>query len=173
VTAVILTCSCRSERDASKGRGGPCAAADPPSRARLVLERTECYGYCPSYSVEVHRDGTVAYEGRAYVRVQGAARWRMSREATQALFRKAACAGGDTWQRRYALPITDSPSAKVTLDLGSGAAISVEDYPPCHSEADPTPETLCDLETAIDSLAGTSTYVACARADGGIGECRP
>jgi hypothetical protein len=170
--AAVLVCSCRGDHDASK----PGAMRSAPSAegvARLVLERTDCYGYCPSYSVEVHRDGTVAYEGRAFVRVLGAARWRMPPEKTDALFGKAARARAETWQRRYAVPITDSASAKITIELRSGAAISVEDYPPCHSEADPTPEGLCDLENAIDDMAGTSDYVRCVREDGGLAECRP
>jgi hypothetical protein len=123
--------------------------------------------------VEVHRDGAVVYEGRAFVRVQGQAHWRMPPAAVDSLFRKAACAGAETWKRRYAVPITDSPSAKITVDLGSGPAVAVEDYPPCHSEAEPTPAALCDLENAIDDLAGTGAYVSCVRADGGLGECRP
>ena len=28
------------------------------------LERSECYGTCPSYSVEIHGDGSVEYEGK-------------------------------------------------------------------------------------------------------------
>lgn len=172
MAVAILAGSCRCDRDASKV-GATGVAPGSEDVARLLLERTECYGYCPSYSVEVLRDGAVAYEGRAFVRVLGAARWRMPPEKADALFGKAARAGAQTWQRRYAMPITDSPSAKVTIELRSGAAISVEDYPPCHTESDPTPESLCDLENAIDDMAGTTNYVRCAREDGGVGECRP
>jgi hypothetical protein len=35
------------------------------------LERTACYGTCPAYSVEIRGDGSVHYDGRAFVAVRG------------------------------------------------------------------------------------------------------
>jgi hypothetical protein len=39
--------------------------------AVITLERTVCYGTCPSYKVTLTGDGTVVYEGQNFVRVQG------------------------------------------------------------------------------------------------------
>jgi hypothetical protein len=50
------------------------AAASQPSSAPAVfasLERTMCYGHCPTYTVTVYADGSVDYEGRAQVAVVG------------------------------------------------------------------------------------------------------
>src|SRR3954468_17433740 len=37
----------------------------------LMLERTGCEGFCPWYSVTILGDGSVHYEGTAYVHVEG------------------------------------------------------------------------------------------------------
>jgi len=37
----------------------------------ITLERTSCFGTCPVYKVSVRRDGSVAYDGKQFVRVTG------------------------------------------------------------------------------------------------------
>src|SRR5262249_21525334 len=45
-----------------------------PSDAVVTLERTQCYGTCPSYKLTVSADGTVVFEGREYVKNKGTVR---------------------------------------------------------------------------------------------------
>jgi hypothetical protein len=196
LVVLVLASSCRTERDspptdpsrphppsspvtiapaATSARiatpaGTTCSAAAPPPSSRLVMERTECYGFCPAYTVEVHPDGTVLYEGRNYVRVRGPVRYAIPAAKAAALFQQAACAGTTTWKKRYDWPVTDNPTVTVTVNIGPTPVV-VEDYPPCHTEGDPTPEPLCALEHAIDDAAGTSAYVECVGADGGLTYC--
>lgn len=37
----------------------------------VTLERTPCFGYCPSYKVTLRSDGTIIYEGKKYVTMVG------------------------------------------------------------------------------------------------------
>ncbi|MFZ0863707.1 MAG: DUF6438 domain-containing protein, partial [Candidatus Sulfotelmatobacter sp.] len=39
----------------------------PAADFSLTLERTGCEGFCPWYSVAILSDGSVHYEGKAYV----------------------------------------------------------------------------------------------------------
>jgi hypothetical protein len=148
----------------------PSCHPPPAARgARLVLTRSMCFGTCPDYRVEVHADGTVLFAGRAYVRAKGAARWKIPQADAERLFAIAACAGASSWKSRYTFPITDNPTAVVTVDLTPGATpIEVTDYPPCHHD---TPAALCELEEAIDDLSHVAPYVQCVGADGGPTDC--
>ena len=56
--------------------GRPEASVRPPVEYALAdveigLERTVCFGTCPSYTLRIFGDGRVVYEGRKYVRVEG------------------------------------------------------------------------------------------------------
>ncbi|HEX8793852.1 MAG TPA: DUF6438 domain-containing protein [Polyangiaceae bacterium] len=152
-----------------------CPAAHQPATARLILQRSMCYGYCPDYTIEVHGDGQAIFEGRNFVRVRGRHTGRIPQADTDALFAKAACAHPETWKTEYTWPVTDNPTAIVTVDLaGDGSPpVVVNDYPPCHETHDgnETPEALCDLERAIDTTAGTAAWVNCVGADGGETYC--
>jgi Domain of unknown function (DUF6438) len=43
------------------GTAGATPASTIDSDTRVILERTECYGSCPVYSLSIAGDGTVAY----------------------------------------------------------------------------------------------------------------
>jgi hypothetical protein len=174
-TTAIVPAAAQSARLGSPTPGSSCHAPPPPSTARLVLERTECYGFCPAYTVEVHPDGSVAYEGKAFVRVHGVAHATIAKATAEALFAQAACAGASSWSSDYTYPVTDNPTANVTVDLGTGTVVRVKDYPPCHpaSTGYPgTPDTLCQLEEAIDKAANVEAWSDCIGADGGPDYCR-
>jgi hypothetical protein len=50
-----------------------CAADDPRSASRLILERFPCLGTCPSYRLAIGADGRVEYEGMGYFNTLAAA----------------------------------------------------------------------------------------------------
>ena len=157
---------------ASESSHPGCGARPYAPSARLVLRRTACYGTCPVYSVEVQPNGTIIYTGDAYVRIFGAIQTNIPPALATALFDRAACVPPDVWSKSYRLAITDNPTAEVSVDLGKGSVLKVEDYPPCHDEGDnPTPPAICALENAIDSAAGTAKWTECKGADGGAVAC--
>jgi len=154
-----------------------CSPPRQPPSARLVLERTVCYGFCPDYTLEILGNGLTVFEGRRFVRVHGRVSGRIPQAEVDALFAKAACAHPEKWRSDYTWPVTDNPTATVTVDLaGDGSPpIVVRDYPPCHETHDgnETPAALCELESAIDDAFGSGAYVQCTNPDGGLTYCGP
>jgi hypothetical protein len=176
-------CASESAQTAPVSSPGPLPAAtapeascDPtpaPADERVVLERTACFGSCPAYSVEVRRDGTVIYEGSSFVRVRGRVCATIPKSTAAALFDEASRARLSALDHSYRVPITDHPSATVTVQLGGAAPVAVEDYPPCHTEDPATPIVVCKLEASIDRAAGTSAWTTCTAPDGGTSDCPP
>ena len=67
---------------ASEPTGDPAVAAPVASRRsfRVKLERTECMGDCPTYSLVIHADGRVDWTGHANVLAFGQRRGRVTPE---------------------------------------------------------------------------------------------
>jgi len=63
------------------------AAPSTPARTTelLAMERTECQGWCPAYSVQVFADGTLIYEGKRFVKTLGTVTKRVSPKVVQAV----------------------------------------------------------------------------------------
>lgn len=53
-------------------------AEQPHGDLDIAMERTACFGSCPEYSVEIHRDGSVVWHGVTNVATTGTARGRAS-----------------------------------------------------------------------------------------------
>ena len=150
----------------------------PPfsATARIVLKRGETpVGGGRAYTVEVHPDGTVRYEGFFHVRVKGNARWVIPQTQAESLFASASCSGAASWNRTYDIG-TDSTRALVTIDLGGANRHVIENNAGCPPSAmlvGQAPQALCDLEDAIDVTAGTRSYTDCPASDGGVAYCPP
>src|SRR5213075_1068535 len=59
---------------------------------RITLRRSGCYGMCSTYEVAIHGDGTVLYNGEAYVGTTGRKKLEISQPSLVKLvdaFRKA------------------------------------------------------------------------------------
>lgn len=75
--------------DPSRSDGDPRATARKPgsptylSNAEIRLDRTECYGSCPNYSVVISGNGHVRYIGRTFVKVVGDAEGTLPEGAVQ------------------------------------------------------------------------------------------
>jgi Domain of unknown function (DUF6438) len=125
----------------------------------ITLDRTQCFGFCPAYSLTIRGDGNVTYQGRQYVKVVGAASAQIQVLAVQALVDQmvqtnyfnlsvpATCAQGIS---------TDAPTVTTSLTL-AGRSHTIEDY---HGNSC-APATLSGLEDHIDEVAGSSQWVVC------------
>lgn len=121
----------------------------------IRLERTECYGTCPAYVVEISGDGQVTFTGRSYVAVPGVHRRRIPPEAVQrllALFREA---DFFSLEDLYVGGVTDMPSQEVTLTIGERSK-AVVDYA---GAMEGMPFDVERLEHAIDREAGVRIWV--------------
>ena len=148
------------------GTGGFSGGTQPAVDATTVitLDRTECFGSCPSYTLTIRGNGTVSYQGRQFVKVVGTAAAQIQVSAVQALVDEmvradyfnlsvpATCAQG-IW--------TDAPTATTSLTL-AGRSHSVEDY---HGNQC-APAALAGIEDRIDEVAGSSQWVDCGASAG-------
>lgn len=92
-----------------------------PDAITISDERGPCFGSCPIYSVVVHGNGNVDYEGIANVKVKGKHSWRITPAATARLV--DAARDDDLWSMRsdYSASITDCPTETLTIQAGAQA----------------------------------------------------
>jgi hypothetical protein len=122
---------------------------------RITLSRGACYGTCPIYEIAIHGDGTVLYDGRAYVRTKGKKKAQISHAALVQLvdaFRKA---DYFSLADRYVSGVTDNPTYVSSISF-DGRSKSVLDY--VGREAG-MPPGVSDVEAAIDRLSGASKWI--------------
>jgi hypothetical protein len=146
----------------------PRAAPVPRSDFDVKMERTACFGRCPEYSIEVHRDGTVVWHGIANVKPLGTTMGRASQATLHAIDRELRAARFFDLDEAGHLPVepdcvrsgnattcsfasvtmcSDTPHSIITVRR-AGVTHRVDD-----AHCDPrTP--LEPLEDAIDGAAG-------------------
>lgn len=145
--------------DARHVTAGATSGSTIDSDTRVSLERTECYGSCPVYSLSIAGDGTVTYFGKKHVNVKGSASKQVALGDVQALVDEMlradflnlsvpeGCAAG---------LYTDAPGATTSLTL-HGSTHTVEHY---HGNAC-APAALRPLEDAIDRVAESAAWLEC------------
>ncbi len=125
------------------------------SSLEFELERTVCFGTCPSYTVSVSGDGMVRFDGRERVAVPGHQTAHISPEAVTDLLAKFRSADFLSAWPAYQELVTDSPTQKLTLRI-NGQTKTVTDYVGLSVGL---PLAIEQLEDAIDIAAGTDRWV--------------
>ena len=121
---------------------------------RMSLERTGCLGTCPAYSVEVHGDGTVLYNGTAYVAVLGKHRGQISQQAVLDIFNDFRDSDYFSLRNSYRMGVTDNPTFTTSLEF-DGRSKQVVDYV---GLAIGMPAAVNKLENTIDELADAARW---------------
>lgn len=134
-----------------------------PQDLLIKLERTRCYGFCPSYVLTISASGKVAYEGRASVKVIGSAESSISQEKLRELIRAFENVGYFKLQDKYETPedgckdwVTDGPTAISSL-TANGRTKSVRHYSGCRGIA--VLAELQKLEQEIDDAANVAQWI--------------
>ena len=132
----------------------PAAAAPSPW---LTFSRAACFGTCPVYVVRVRSDGTVEYDGQAYVKQKGRRTKVLGRESLKQLrdllsdprFQALDAKCCDCYE------VTDQ--ATVTIEVRESATVTraIVHYHGCTR----APEFLKPLEDSIDRLIGTEAWI--------------
>lgn len=117
----------------------------------ISLERTPCFGFCPDYTVTVFGNGTVVYEGRNFVAVEGEQRGQIPQEDVRELVDEFYDARFFNMRDRYEQSVTDLPSQTTSITI-DGKTKSVYRY-------GFEPERLTMLEDKIDEIAQTEKWV--------------
>lgn len=119
----------------------------------IRFERTHCYGSCPSYTLTIHGNGLVQYEGKDNVQTKGAKEGKMEATAIKALlveFAKAKFLSMPNYllEKCTCRRCTDMPSAFTEIVV-SGVTHRVKHDYGCGC----APKELFTLESAIDKGA--------------------
>jgi hypothetical protein len=144
---------------------GPAPVID--GNTLITLERTQCFGVCPAYSLSIAGDGSVHYVGAQFVKVVGEASSQVAVSGVQSLVDQMWDAGYLDMNEPSPCDVTwtDAPSVITSLSLG-GHAHRVSHYHgnPC------APASLTTIEDRIDELAGSERWLRC---DTPSGYCSP
>jgi hypothetical protein len=97
------------------------------SNVEIQLERTECYGWCPNYSVIIKGDGRVRYTGRSFVVTVGEREGTLPEATIRELVERFERARFFELRDKYSQSVTDLPSTWLTLRIGDRTK-KVENY---------------------------------------------
>jgi hypothetical protein len=99
----------------------------PLQQVHVGLQRTGCFGTCPSYSVHLYGDGRVVYEGSSFVDVTGEHVFRVPPDRIAKLVASLRAKGLWSLRESYQAPVTDNPGYVLTLEFG-GQTHEITDY---------------------------------------------
>jgi ankyrin repeat protein len=125
----------------------------PDSSIRISLQRSGCFGSCPSYTVEISADG-IAFEGKGSVVASGKPVATSDPGAARKLAKRFVDADFYSLDSQYIASITDNPVYRLTLTI-DGHAKQVVDYVGYMAGM---PAIVTDLEDEVDALANTSRW---------------
>ena len=140
-----------------------CAAFLPstvPADLVVTFERGPCFGTCPVYALTVFADGTVAYNGVAFVLAEGDQRATLGSEEVERLHQAIVDADFFHLQDSYEVSATDLPSLLTTVAM-EGQTKTVDHYGTgCGTDFDTAPAGLCEVEALLESIAVSNGWVA-------------
>jgi hypothetical protein len=139
-----------------------------PTNFSVKLTRTECFGTCPVYTVEVSPDGKVSFIGLKNTKVIGSAEGTLNRETLDLLAAEINKANIFALKDAYTRDSGNCPSyatdnPTVTLEVRSGRKFKkIEHYLGCSDKSgernEAYPENLTRLEKRIDQTIGTDRW---------------
>lgn len=127
----------------------------PLSQASVSLQRTGCFGRCPSYTVTVRGTGEVTYDGGGYVDVEGEHRYTIPAADAARLMDSLYAAALWSAKDEYEARVTDNPTQLLTITLGKHTK-KIRDYV---GESAGMPLAISELEREIDEVAGTGGWI--------------
>ena len=122
----------------------------PGNDFSIALERAGCLGSCPDYTVTILGNGSVEYEGRAYVRSKGIRRKTIPVSAVQTLVQRLRDEDFFHWEEKKEVCV-DFPEVDITVTLKGQRKRVLEG---CSS-----PGKVMALADDIDKISGAKRWV--------------
>jgi hypothetical protein len=139
----------------------------PLNDLTIRLERKGCYGRCPIYSVEIHGDGRVVYEGRRFVGVTGRREGKIAQdqvvELLNHIYHIRFFDMRDEYSTRPDGVIVENGEVQETVIISSDLeskviSVKVGDYEKSVVDYDGSPPELVALSPRIDQIADTAKW---------------
>jgi len=121
---------------------------------KFRLQRTGCYGSCPAYTVEVHGDGTVIYDGESFVAFTGHHLGTVPRDNVLELLDLFKAADFFSLDDEYRRLVTDNPTYITSIEIGASRK-QVIDYVGVEVGM---PLSVSRLEDELDRLSGSARW---------------
>lgn len=116
----------------------------------ITLERVGCLGNCPAYTVTLFGDGSVHYEGKAYVRVEGIRKKTIRLSEVNQLISELFDEDFLHWNEKTVLCV-DYPEVRITASLNGQRKQVLEG---CSA-----PGKVLTLADKIDAISSTKSWV--------------
>jgi ankyrin repeat protein len=129
-------------------------ALRPNSRVTITLQRTGCFGSCPSYTVTVSTDGIV-FDGRGFVVASGRHTDRVDVDEVRNLARSFVAADFYSMASSYRSAVTDNPTYVLSITI-DGHMKKVEDYV---GSWEGMPAVITELEDEVDTFGRTQRWI--------------
>lgn len=126
----------------------------PNSNVTITLQRTGCYGTCPSYTVTVSTDGIV-FDGRGFVVASGRHTDTADADQVRRLAQKFVAADFYSMDATYRASVTDNPTYVLSITI-DGRTREVEDYV---GSWEGMPEVITILEDDVDTFGRTARWI--------------
>jgi ankyrin repeat protein len=126
----------------------------PNSKIAITLERTGCFGSCPSYTITAGTDGLV-FDGQSSVVVTGKHTDVVDPDEVRKLAKRFVAADFYSMDNSYVAGVTDNPTYMLTLAI-DGHAKQVEDYVGSWVGM---PAVITELEEEVDTLGKTQRWI--------------
>lgn len=163
IAVVAIGCGGGSGEPEATATPAPTVAPTLPPELEgfsITLERTSCFGSCPDYAVTVEGDGSVTYDGRLFVAVEGA---QTASVPVADVLRLAAkveeidyfAIEVDTVDSPGVCQAVDGPGYTTAVTLGERQREIIR----CPGIESPEDLLLAELEDLVDEVAGTSRWV--------------
>ena len=126
----------------------------PDSRIVISLQRSGCYGTCPSYGVWISSDG-VRFDGRHFVVASGKHQSSINAENVRTLAKKILAADFYSMDDCYRGGVTDNPTYQLSISI-DGREKLVQDYVGAWVGM---PAVIERLEDEVDRVSESSRWV--------------
>lgn len=126
----------------------------PNSKVAITLQRTACYGICPSYTLTVGTDGVV-FNGRNFVVAAGKHTDSVAADEVRKFAKRFVAADFYSMDASYRAGVTDNPTYVLSIAI-DGHAKEVEDYVGSWKGM---PAIITELEDEVDSFARAERWI--------------
>ncbi len=112
----------------------------------ITMQRTACYGRCPTYIIELNKNGSVIYTAYRNTADSGVFEKNIGEKRADEIFNQAVTTKIDTCRNEYIMRVTDLPGLIFTIKYADSTKII--------NNANFGPAVLRELSETLDGITG-------------------